>query len=1323
MLRWFRRVGVLLAVVAGLWALAWLGVPPLLKWQAQQRLSELLGRAVTIEAVHFSPQHLALDVEGLQIAGLQEGSSGGPPLLQVARLHADLALTSVWERAPMVEALEVDRPVLHVARTAEGRYDIDDLIARLVPASEPAPAPAEPQRFAVYNLQLKDGSLQFDDRPLGRTHRVDGLRLDLPFLTNLPAQLEVKVEPRLAFSVAGTRFDTGARATPFAAVRTADLTLAMGRLDLAPYLPYLPAALPVKLQRGGLAGEVALRFAMPEKGPQTLVLSGHLEADQVSLADRAGADLLAWDRLKLEVDEVQPLARRVALRSLQLDGSRWQVRRDAQGLLNWVALTGPAPADGAARPPAVTAPAAASAARAASVPVASPPRAEGGWQFSLERFGIGGGTVFWRDDAVRPAAALRLAELSLQVERVAWPLDHPLPLRLATLVHGAQDQPLGRIGIEGQAGLGEARLTFELSPFALTGLSPYLEKVLVPALSGELAASGELDWAAATREPARAERLQLRLSRLSVDRLRLGPSRAAGPGAAGAEAAWRQLLLEDLNVDASARSLSLGRFALQQPSLGLVRAADGRWNLQDWLVAAEGPSATTGVSPASASAPALAEPPPPRVDPGAKSPRSPMPTPAPTPSAPPWRIAVKDVLVQGGQFGLSDALAGARGPAEPLRTQIAGLRLAVQNLAWQGDRATAPWRVQLAARVGPGASPDDRQPASGSVDWKGQLGLVPLRLQGTARIDAFPVAHFAPYAADRLPLALVRAQAGFRGDLSLQQADAGWAVDTRGDVALTDVELHARQADGAVGEELLNWQRLALDGLAFALQPGGRPRLEVKEATLSDFYSRLVITEQGRFNLQDVAAAPEAAASAASAAGPAAVDAAASATPAAAAPTSAGSSAVATGGPPAPGGPPIDLVIGATRLLNGRIDFTDRFVRPNYSAALSELNGRLGAFRSGSREMAALELRGRAAGTALLDISGQLNPTTEPLALDIRAKATDLELAPLSPYAGKYAGYAIERGKLSMDVAYKIDPDGKLDAKNQVVLNQLTFGDRIESPQATKLPVLLAVALLKDRHGVIDIDLPVSGSINDPQFSVGGLIWKVILNLLGKALTAPFALLSGGGTDDLSQVEFQPGSALVAPSGGAALDKVAKALADRPALKMTVTGAADPAGEAEAWRREALDARLLAERRRELARAGTPAVVPAVVVASGAASGAAAGAIATATAPPPLGAADRERLLRLVYKQTDLPNKPKNLVGFAKDIPLAEMETLLKAALRPNDDAMRELALQRGLAVRDALIARGLPSERLFLAAPKLRTTAEAEAGWKPRVQLSLSTN
>jgi hypothetical protein len=366
--------------------------------------------------------------------------------------------------------------------------------------------------------------------------------------------------------------------------------------------------------------------------------------------------------------------------------------------------------------------------------------------------------------------------------------------------------------------------------------------------------------------------------------------------------------------------------------------------------------------------------------------------------------------------------------------------------------------------------------------------------------------------------------------------------------------------------------------------------------------------------------------------------------------------------------------------------------------------------------MATISLKGRAADTALLDISGQINPTVQPLALDIRAKATDLELAPLSPYAGKYAGYAIERGKLSMDVAYKIDPDGKLQATNQVILNQLTFGERVDSPSATQLPVLLAVALLKDRNGVIDINLPVSGTVGDPQFSVGGIIWKVILNLLGKALTAPFALLSGGGADDLSQVQFQPGTALVTDSGRQALARVATALTERPSLTMTVTGAADTVSERDAARQALLEERLAAQARRERLRTMPTATGAAATAAAAPASGA-----SSAPAQVPLTPAERAAALKNLYQQTPLPDRPRNLINQLQDIAPAGMEARLLAGIRITDDTMRDLALQRGLAVRDALIASGLPSARLFLAAPKLRLSGDGDATWLPSVNLTLS--
>jgi hypothetical protein len=499
-------------------------------------------------------------------------------------------------------------------------------------------------------------------------------------------------------------------------------------------------------------------------------------------------------------------------------------------------------------------------------------------------------------------------------------------------------------------------------------------------------------------------------------------------------------------------------------------------------------------------------------------------------------------------------------------------------------------------------------------------------------------------------------------------------------------------------------------------------RVDVRETVLSDFYARVILSEEGRLNLQDLVKTQPGAAAPAAPAQPAASSLEsdskkiASKDPSTTGSGQNDSKTGATSPAPvaaAPAGPAPVINVGPINLVNGRVYFSDRFIKPNYSADLSQLNGKLSAFASvsptGTPQLADLELRGRVGATASLDILGKLNPLAQPLALDIQGKVRDLELAPLTPYSVKYTGHGIERGKLSMDVSYRVQPDGQLTASNNIVLNQLSFGEKVEGSTAS-LPVKLAVALLADRNGVIDINLPISGSLNDPQFSLGSVILKVIVNLITKAITAPFTLLAsafgGSGGEELGTVPFAPGSAALSAQATAGLDRVAKVLADRPVLIMTVTGMARLDVEREGYKRERLQALVVAEQRR-----------------------AQGGGTATVTVSP----AQYPELLKAVYRRADI-TKPRNLVGLAKDIPVPEMEALLLADIPVTEESMRELALQRGVAVRDYLATRQLPLERLFLGAPK--TTADkapstagaaasasgpTEAAWTPRAELALT--
>jgi uncharacterized protein involved in outer membrane biogenesis len=1242
--KWVRRAGAALAVMVGLWVVTWLAVPPLLKWQAPGRLTALLGRQVTLGGVDFHPWGLEIVLHDVAV-GPAPGASA-PPLLRVARVRANVALSSIVHRAPVIEAIDLDQARIALTRTAPGHYDVDDLIKRFTPQA--GAAPSEPARFALYNLQVHDLALRFDDRPAGHVHVVDRLDLSLPFLSNLPANVDITVQPHLAFRLNGAAFDSAARATPFAATDRATLKLTLADLDVRPYLGYMPDSLPVRLANGTLSADLALAFTQVAKAPPNLALTGWVSARDLALNNAAGLPLLAWKQVRVGLADVQPLARKLAFDSVRLDGVQWHLDRDAGGAIDALRAGAPTTAQASAAP-----------ASAASAPDAAPAAP---WDVRIAVVDIVDSQILWNDASVKPAAALRFDGLTLNAKKLRWPGTTPAPFTLAANVatqaaSGALPAASGaaaRLAFDGSAGPQDAQVAITLTGLSLQTLAPYIAQNVIPRVDGRLAAKASLTWSGKPDAPA----LKIAVDSATLDALRVQPA-----GAAPA-ASWDRLALSDLRLDLTARTVAIGGVTLVHPNVQVTRDATGQLDAARWL----------------------------RTNAGAPA------APASQAAGTPWHVQVRSVKLDDGLLQFADASLHPEQHLPPLRAELRQLQLDVQDFAWFGDRATPPAKVSLSARIGRPSRAGARSPHGGELSWKGSLGASPLLASGQLRIVRFPVALVTPWVADKLPVSLLRADAGYVGHVDVKAAPAGLAVSTAGDALLGDVHLTtlsaavpasaASSATGAPPDELLGWQSLSLKGVKYASTPGTTPRLDVAQVELDDLYARVVVTEQGRLNLQDIgggdtpAAAPGDAAASAPASAPAA---------AASAPAPASSAPL-----------PIVVDVGGIRLVNARVDYADHFVRPNYSAALTELNGSLGAFSSATRDMAPLQLHGRAEGTAILDVTGQVNPLARPLALDIEAKATDLELAPLSPYAGKYAGYAIERGKLSMDVAYKIAADGRLEAKNQVILNQLTFGNAIDSPTATKLPVRLAVALLKDRNGVIDINLPISGSVNDPQFSVGGIIVKLIVNLIVKAVTSPFSLLSGGGGSgggpDMSAIEFRPGTAVVTDASAASLDKIATALADRPALQMTITGSADPQAERADWQRESIEAQLRAMARDDSLRSGAPASAPAAVT---------------------LAPAARSALLKTLYKQTRLPDKPRNLVGMAKDLPDAEMEELLRKNVAVSDEAMRQQALARAIAVRDALVAKGISSDRLFLAAPSLHV-ADANP-WTPRATLALA--
>ncbi len=1289
--RWLRRLIWSVLALLLLWLLLWAVVPWVAKSQLEKQAAEKLGRGVHVGKIEFAPWAMSItlhelvidkDIKKVAETAHPEGSaaqkylkSAAEPQLQIKRIFINASAQSLFRLAPVLDAIEVDAPVVRLTQHSLGKLDIDDVIARL---SEPEDEePSKPLSFALYNIAVRDGRIELNDEFVQRKHELKDLQLSIPFISNLASKREIKVLPHLAFDLNGSKFDTSGESTPFTDTRQTAMQLKWEHIDLAPYLGYVPASVPVQPLSGVL--DTDLQISFEQKDQPVVSISGKLALSNVAVQDRQSAPLLNFDALEVQLKNVQPLQNQVALESVRWVKPEVHASRNAQGVINWVDYNPPTggPAallEKAAPEPSYT---------EDSTPAQADAKAEKPGKplvVGVQQFDIEGGIVHWRDAATGAApAALTLAPLVLQAKNLAWPMNAPLQLTATAGLQAAEQarvEGAARLALDGEATDKAGNLNLKLEQMPLQWVQPYMQAHFKPQLSAMLNTDARISWGEGGVVAEVAE--------LTADKLQLQDKQAP--------VNIEQIKVSGVQVDLAARQVQVEAIAVQKPQLAALRDAQGHWMYERWL-----PVAAPAAKPATQGS---------KAEPGK-----------------PWSVKLAAIAVDGGALQFRDAAPVQGGNARPVQLDVSALRIRMGAFEPLAAKA-APTPLEVSAQLAA-----SRRVQAGHIQFKGQLGLTPVSAQGQLQARAVPLHALEPYFGHKLNVDLVRADGNFRGKLNYLAHAKGPQLSVSGDVELNDLRVRSTlaapvqeevgkpsTAKGALtavlndstadrakalaartglglGDDLLAWKTLVVRGLDLNMQPAQPLRVSVRETALSDFFARVIVQRNGRINLQDIVKTERSEQSVAQNE-EANAQAAAGEKPELSRP-------VAEPAKPEDVGPAPIIKVGPIVLTGGKVQFSDYFIQPNYSADLSELNGRLSAFSSQAPagqvepQMADLEIKGKAQGTAKLDISGKVNPLAKPLALDVRAQMNDLELSPLSPYSIKYAGYGIERGKLYMDVNYKVQPDGQLTASNKLVLRQLTFGDKVEGAPAS-LPVKLAVALLSDRNGVIDLDVPLSGSLNDPQFRLAPIIFKVIGNIIMKAVTAPFALLSGAfsGGDESGAVNFAPGSAKLDGKAREQLTKIVKALNDRPALKMTVVGESREAEDKEAWKTEELDRLLLAQKRRNVIREGK-----------------------SGDEVMEFSDAERPALLKAVYGRADI-KKPRNMVGMAKDLPADQMTALLVASIKVPDDAMRELALARGVAVRDYLATQQLPLERLFLGAPKLDVQ---DKDWTPRAQLSLS--
>ena len=275
---------------------------------------------------------------------------------------------------------------------------------------------------------------------------------------------------------------------------------------------------------------------------------------------------------------------------------------------------------------------------------------------------------------------------------------------------------------------------------------------------------------------------------------------------------------------------------------------------------------------------------------------------------------------------------------------------------------------------------------------------------------------------------------------------------------------------------------------------------------------------------------------------------------------------------------PVPVTIGTVKLLKAAATFRDETVQPPVDTGISDFTGTIKGLSSKQLARADVDLAGLVDRVAPLKIVGTINPLSEDAFTDLAITFQNLDLTSEGPYSRKYVGYELSKGKLSFDLKYKVSQKS-LEAENKILVDQLTFGEKTDSPDATSIPVPFVVALLQDRQGRIEIDLPIRGDLNDPDFKYGRVLLSTLGNILIKVAASPFSLLGklvpgGGSGEELQFFEFEPGSTSLAASELKKAEALIKALQERPGLRLEITGTADPVRDRQALRLQTLKTQL-----------------------------------------------------------------------------------------------------------------------------------------------------
>jgi hypothetical protein len=529
-----------------------------------------------------------------------------------------------------------------------------------------------------------------------------------------------------------------------------------------------------------------------------------------------------------------------------------------------------------------------------------------------------------------------------------------------------------------------------------------------------------------------------------------------------------------------------------------------------------------------------------------------------------WKATVDEVAVRGCGLRLEDQF-----NSRPVHLQVDEFDLTALHLS------NLPGTTNLWAQL------SLRWNTNGRISTTVSATIEPATVDIDLKLERLDLQPLDPYLEPFVDILILRSRLGMDATIQLRPGQGGGppAITLKGQLGLEDLGA----ADARTGTGMVRWKALRFSGIEARLEPA---TFAAREMAVDDFAAHVIVESNGVINVLAAARLVDTNAVAGATNRPASAPGAPKGRSDGAGRAKRGAFALGTTNA-APAPLPVAVSVDAVVLTNGAVQFTDRTVSPPVDVTIGQLTGTIRGVSTRADARVDLDLSGKVEKTGPVRIHGHLYPLSPGRDTFIELGITDVDLHPSGPYVGKFLGYRLTKGRVGLTAKYALR-DGQVKGTNLIKLDQFTLGEKVESPDALGLPIKLGVAILKDRQGVIELDVPVEGSLSDPEFRLGKVISRAIVNVLTKIVTSPFAALGavfGGGGEELSQVEFVAGQDDLAASARGKLDRIVHGLYERPGLQLELEGAVDPPTDGPALRREKLEGALRLAKWQALGRA------------------------------------------------------------------------------------------------------------------------------------------